>query len=520
VCSRLNKELIINAAPQGVEIALLEDKRLVEMHNEKVDASFAVGDLYLGKVKKLIPGLNAAFVDVGFEKDAFLHYTDLSPYAKSLLKYTQTAINDKSADGLDFAKFEVEPEIVKTGKINEVLGQKPNILVQILKEPIAAKGPRLSCEISLPGRFVVVTPFNDIIAVSRKIHSSEERRRLQKIVESIKPKNFGVIVRTAAEGKNTAELHEDLNNLVNNWALIQKNLKGATAPAKILSEQTKTTSMLRDLLNEDFNRIIVNDKSIYNDTRNYIQKIAPDKLDIVSYYHNGAPIFDHFGITKQVKAAFGKTVNLPSGAYLIIEHTEALHVIDVNSGYKSVGNNQEENALQTNLEAAEEIARQLRLRDIGGIIVVDFIDMKFPENKRKLVEAMEGFMKTDRSKHAVLPISKFGLMQITRQRMKPEVNINTQEMCPSCQGTGKISSALILEDEIEKNISYLTMQKHRTLTVAVHPIMHAYLTKGFFVNIRRKWSWKYKLKLDIKANNTYHLTEFHFFDNNGEEIKL
>jgi ribonuclease G len=515
----LNKELIINAAPQGVEIALLEDKRLVEMHNEKADASFAVGDLYLGKVKKLIPGLNAAFVDVGFEKDAFLHYTDLSPYAKSLLKYTHTAMNDNSPGGMDFAKFEVEPEIVKTGKINEVLGQKPNILVQILKEPIAAKGPRLSCEISLPGRFVVVTPFNDIIAVSRKIHSSEERRRLQKIVESIKPKNFGVIVRTAAEGKNTAELHEDLNNLVNNWAIIQKNLKGAAAPAKILSEQTKATSMLRDLLNEDFNRIIVNDKSIYNDTRNYIQKIAPDKLDIVSYYHNGAPIFDHFGITKQVKAAFGKTVNLPSGAYLIIEHTEALHVIDVNSGYKSVGNNQEENALQTNLEAAEEIARQLRLRDIGGIIVVDFIDMKFPENKRKLVEAMEGFMKTDRSKHAVLPISKFGLMQITRQRMKPEMNINTQELCPSCQGTGKISSALILEDEIEKNISYLTMQKHKTLVIAVHPIMHAYLTKGF-ISMRRKWGWKYKLNLSVKSNNTYHLTEFHFYDNNGEEIKL
>lgn len=515
----MNKELIINAAPQGVEIALLEDKRLVEMHNEKADASFAVGDLYLGKVKKLIPGLNAAFVDVGFEKDAFLHYTDLSPYARSLLKYTQTAINDNSPGGLDFAKFEVEPEIVKTGKINEVLGQKPNILVQILKEPIAAKGPRLSCEISLPGRFVVVTPFNDIIAVSRKIHSSEERRRLQKIVESIKPKNFGVIVRTAAEGKNTAELHEDLNNLVNNWAIIQKNLRGAAAPAKILSEQTKATSMLRDLLNEDFNRIIVNDKSIYNDTRNYIQKIAPDKLDIVSYYHNGAPIFDHFGITKQVKAAFGKTVNLPSGAYLIIEHTEALHVIDVNSGYKSVGNNQEENALQTNLEAAEEIARQLRLRDIGGIIVVDFIDMKFPENKRKLVEAMEGFMKTDRSKHAVLPISKFGLMQITRQRMKPEMNINTQELCPSCQGTGKISSALILEDEIEKNISYLAMQKHKTLVVAVHPIMHAYLTKGL-ISMRRKWGWKYKLNLSIKPNNTYHLTEFHFYDSNGEEIKL
>jgi ribonuclease G len=517
---RLNKELIINAAPQGVEIALLEDKKLVELHNEKLDASFAVGDLYLGKVKKLIPGLNAAFVDVGFEKDAFLHYTDLSPYARSILKFTQIAINEKAEEGFDFSRFEIEPEIIKTGKINEVLGQRPNILVQILKEPIAAKGPRLSCEISLPGRFVVLTPFNDIIAVSRKIHSSEERRRLQKIVESIKPKNFGVIVRTAAEGKNTAELHEDLITLVNNWRMIQQNLKGAIAPTKIMSEQTKTTSILRDLLNEDFNRIIVNDKSIFNDTRSYIQKIAPNKIDIVSFYHNGAPIFDQFGITRQVKAAFGKTVNLPSGAYLILEHTEALHVIDVNSGYKSVSNNQEENALQTNLEAAEEIARQLRLRDIGGIIVIDFIDMKMMENKKRLLEAVENFMRPDRAKHAVLPISKFGLMQVTRQRMKPEVNINTLEVCPTCYGTGKISSTLILEDEIEKNLTYLAMQKHTGLTVVVHPILHAYLTKGLIFSIRRKWSWKYKQPIKIRANNNYHLTEFHFFDKNEEEIKL
>src|SRR5215211_3495073 len=274
---RLNKELIINAASQGVEIALLEDKKLVELHHEKTDASFAVGDLYLGKVKKLIPGLNAAFVDVGFEKDAFLHYTDLSPYARSLLKFTSMVMNDKSAEGLDFAKFQNEPEIIKTGKINEVLGGKPNILVQILKEPIAAKGPRLSCEISLPGRFVVITPFNDIVAVSRKIHSADERKRLQKIVEAIKSKNFGVIVRTAAEGKNTAELHEDLSALVEMWKTIQRNLKGAVAPAKILAEQTKTNSILRDLLNEDFNRIVVNDRNIYSDTKNYIQRIAPEK---------------------------------------------------------------------------------------------------------------------------------------------------------------------------------------------------------------------------------------------------
>jgi ribonuclease G len=517
----VNKELIINAAAHGVDIALLENKKLVELHSEKTDARFAVGDLYLGKVKKLIPGLNAAFVDVGYEKDAFLHYTDLSPYAKSLLKFTQQAINDKTPNGFDFSDFQNEPEIIKTGKISEVLNGKPNILVQILKEPIAAKGPRLSCEISLPGRFVVLTPFNDIVAVSRKIHSSEERKRLQRIIESIKKKNFGVIVRTAAEGKNTAELHEDLTELFATWDTIQKNLKGGVAPAKILSEQTKTTSILRDLLNEDFNKVVINDKSIYTETKNYIQRIAPEKADIVSLHSNGLPVFDQFGITKQVKAAFGKTVNLNSGAYLIIEHTEALHVIDVNSGYKSVSNNQEQNALETNLEAADEIARQLRLRDIGGIIVVDFIDMKLPDNKKKLMEAMEEFMRPDRAKHAVLPISKFGLMQITRQRMKPEMNINTQEVCPSCQGTGKISSTLILEDDIEKNLNYLITHGHKNLTVVVHPIVHAYLTKGWMWNSKvDKWKRKYKQAIVLKADNNYHLTEFKFFDNQGEEIKM
>lgn len=517
----MNKELIINSTPLGVEIALLEDKKLVELHNEKTDATFGVGDLYLGKVKKLIPGLNAAFIDVGFEKDAFLHYTDLSPYAKSLLKFTQLSIVDKSENGLDFTKFEAEPEIVKTGKINEVLSGKPSILVQILKEPIAAKGPRLSCELSLPGRFVVLTPFNNIVSVSKKIHSGEERKRLQKIVESIKLKNFGVIVRTAAEGKNTAELHEDLNALINTWKSIQKNLKGAQAPAKILSEQTKATSMLRDLLSEDFNRIVVNDKNIYDETKNYIEKIAPEKAAIVGMYQNGVSIFDHYGISKQVKSAFGKTVNLPSGAYLIIEHTEALHVIDVNSGYKSVSNNQEENALQTNLEAAEEIARQLRLRDIGGIIVVDFIDMKLLENKKRLQEAMDDFMRTDRARHAVLPVSKFGLMQLTRQRMRPEMNINTSEVCPACNGTGKITSTVLLVDEIEKRLLYLVTNQHKNLTLYVNPIVHSHLTKGWFFNsIKYKWNKKFQTRIKILPNTNYHLIEFHFFDQNEEEIKI
>lgn len=515
----VNKEMIINATTNGVEIALLENKKLVELHHEMADASFAVGDLYLGKVKKLIPGLNAAFVDVGFEKDAFLHYTDLSPYVRSILKFTQLTMQAKEGEDLDFSTFEPEPEIIKTGKINEVIKGKPEILVQILKEPIAAKGPRLSCEISLPGRFVVITPFNDIVAVSKKIHSAEERKRLQKIIDAIKPKNFGVIVRTAAEGKNTAELHEDLSLLIATWKSIQDNMRGAVAPAKILSEQDKTTSILRDLLTEDFNKIVINDRNIFNDTRSYIQKIAPEKAEIVTSHINGIPIFDQFGVTKQVKASFGKTVNLPSGAYLIIEHTEALHVIDVNSGYKSVSNNQEENALATNLEAAEEIARQLRLRDIGGIIVVDFIDMKLPDNKRKLQDAMDGLMKPDRAKHAVLPISKFGLMQITRQRMRPEVNINTSEICPCCKGTGKVSPTLLLIDEIENRLSYLVTHQHKNLTIRVHPILYSHLTKGIF-SISWKWNRKYKTRIRVKPDTEYFLTEFHVFDSQDEEIKF
>jgi ribonuclease G len=513
----LNKELIINSAPEGVEIALLEDRRLVELHHETGKTRFSVGDLHLGKVKKLIPGLNAAFVDVGFEKDAFLHYTDLSPYIKSLLKFTHFSINAK--EDLDFAKFHTESEIVKTGKITDVLNGKPSVLVQILKEPISSKGPRLSCEISLPGRFIVITPFNNVVAVSKKIHSAEERKRLQKIVEAIKPNNFGVIVRTAAEGKKTAELHDDLTDLVQMWKQIQLNLKGAVAPAKILSEKTKTNSILRDLLNESFNKVVVNDRTLFTDTRTYIQKIAPEKQDIVSFYQNGVPIFDHFGITKQVKAAFGKTVNLDSGVYLVIEATEALHVIDVNSGYKSASSNQEHNAVATNMEAAPEIARQLRLRDLGGIIIIDFIDMKLPENKKSVVDAMERYMATDRAKHTILPVSKFGLMQITRQRVRPEINISTTEECPACHGSGKIGSSMLITDEIEKNLQYLIRHNHAGLGIRLHPVLHAFLTKGI-VSQQWKWFFRFRKWIALTPDSSCHLVEYHFSDKTDGEIKL
>ncbi|HET8573554.1 MAG TPA: Rne/Rng family ribonuclease [Edaphocola sp.] len=519
----MNKEMIINASDGGVEIALLEDKKLVELHYEQNETAFSVGDLYLGKVKKLMPGLNAAFVDVGYEKDAFLHYTDLSPYIRSLLKFTQNAIKSKSsAPPTDFSKFQNEPEILKTGKITDVLNHKPEILVQILKEPISSKGPRLSCELSFPGRFVVLTPFNNFVSISKKIHSGEERRRLQKIVESIKPKNFGVIVRTAAEGKNTAELHADLLSLENQWKKIHNNLIGAAPPKRILSEQAKTTSILRDLMNDSFQRIVVNEQGMMQETKDYVSRIAPEKEDIVNLYHNGQPIFDHFGITRQVKAAFGKTVNLASGAYLIIEHTEALHVVDVNSGTRAADGNQEESALKTNLEAAAEIARQLRLRDLGGIIIVDFIDMKLPDNKKKLFEAVYQLMTGDRARHTILPLSKFGLMQITRQRLRPEIKIATAETCPACNGTGKVQPTILLTDEIEKDIQFLLTQGHRKLKIITHPMLAAYLKYGGLgKSYRWKWYKKFKIWLSVSTDNGLPVTSYQFVDQKTmEQIKL
>ncbi|MCF8450600.1 MAG: Rne/Rng family ribonuclease [Taibaiella sp.] len=516
----MNKELIINVSGEGVEIALLEDKKLVELHYERGQGQFAVGDIYLGRIKKLMPGLNAVFVDVGYEKDAFLHYTDLSPYLRSLIKFSKLSVEGSTTWGDDFGRFKNEPEIMKSGKITEVFNGKPEILVQVLKEPISSKGPRLSCEISLPGRFVVVTPFNDVVAISRKIHSSEERKRLQRIVESIKPKNFGVIVRTAAEGKNTAELHNDILELEKMWKGMQRNLKGAKAPQMVMSEQDKTTSILRDLLNDSFQRVVVNDKALVAVAKEYISKVSPGQEDIVSLHSNSQSVFETFGVAKQVKAAFGKTVNLNSGAYLIIEHTEALHVIDVNSGTRSPEQGQEANALATNLEAAQEIVRQMRLRDLGGIIIIDFIDMKLAENRKQLYEDVETLMTNDRARHTVLPISKFGLMQITRQRLRPEINISTAENCPTCKGTGKIGPSILLADDIEKDLKYVVSQGIRKLKLHVHPILEAYLTKGtiFKPSIAKKWAKEHQIKIKVSGDNESPLTEYNFYDAQTDDL--
>ncbi|MCB0643536.1 MAG: Rne/Rng family ribonuclease [Phaeodactylibacter sp.] len=515
----MEKELIINSTPTEVEIALLENSKLVELHHQKTNTNFTVGDVFLGRIKRLMPGLNAAFVDIGHKKDAFLHYTDLGPKLRSLLKYTNTAISG-SLNNFRLDNFKLEPEIIKTGKIDQVLGKRQQILVQVLKEPIGTKGPRLSCEITIPGRYLVLTPFSDVIAVSKKIANAEERKRLRVLIESIRPKNFGIIVRTAAEGKKVADLHEELQTMLSKWKGIFQQLHNAKPPAKLLSELDKTSSIMRDILNDSFNKIVVNDKQLYSNVRGYLESIAPEKVDIVSLHKSRKPIFESHGVSRQIKSSFGKTATMGSGAYLVIEHTEAMHVIDVNSGHKMASNNQEEAVLSVNLEAAAEIARQLRLRDIGGIIIVDFIDMKNKDHKQRLMKAMRDFMRQDRAQHTILPLSKFGLMQITRQRVRPEVKINTTETCPTCNGTGKINASILLTDEIDRDFRFL-LQSHpkSKLKLLVHPYVEAYLKKGL-PNMQMRWYMEHYKWLRIKSGDDYNLMEYKFFDENDEEIRL
>jgi len=516
----LVKELIINSTPNGVTIALLQDKQLVELNTEHINNNYAVGDIYLGRIKKIMPGLNAAFVDVGYEKDAFLHYLDLGPQVQSLIKLTKIVKNGSYKEKL-LNSFKLEEDINKSGKISEILNRNMLLPVQIAKEPISTKGPRLSSDLSIAGRFVVLVPFSDVISISKKIKNNTERNRLKKIVESIKPKHFGVIIRTVSEGKGVAELQKDLLDLIDRWESFTNRLPSTEPSKKVLGEMGRASTILRDLLNADFTNIHVNDANIYEEVRSYIQGISPELERIVKFYKQREPIFEHFGVDKQIKGAFGKTVNLPGGAYLVVEHTEALHVIDVNSGNRTAHpENQEENAFQVNKEAAKEIARQLRLRDMGGIVVIDFIDMHKPANRKELFEYLREQMLLDRAKHTILPPSKFGLVQITRQRVRPEMNIVTNEKCPACDGTGEIKASIILMDDIESNLNYiLSEQNEKNITLCVHPYIEAYIKKGIY---SRQWKWFFNFGkwIKVKGEPSYYLTEFHFLNSKEEEIKL
>lgn len=515
-----SKELIIRSGDGEVNIALLENKGLVEYHTEKLDKGFNVGDLFLGRVKRLVPGLNAAFVDVGYEKDAFLHYHDLGPQAASLQKYISEGITGKKGTA-DLKDFVPEPDIDKNGKIDQVLKPNKYLLVQIAKEPISTKGPRLTCEISIAGRYLVLVPFSDRISVSQKIKSREERDRLRRLISSIKPKNFGVIVRTVAENKRVAELDQDLRDLMRKWQEGFENFTSTKPPKKVLGELDRTSAILRDLLSPSFNQIVVDDKDLFNDVTSYLKTISPESEKIVKLHKTKNDIMEHFGIEKQIKTLFGKHVTMKSGAYLVIEHTEAMHVIDVNSGNTAKSEtNQEASAIRTNIEAAEEIARQLRLRDMGGLVVIDFIDMRQADNRKVLHDKLKEYMGSDRAKHQVLPVSRFGLVEITRQRVRPEMEIKTAEVCPTCNGTGEVQAAITVVDEIENNLrAVFEEQKEKSVKLVTHPFVAAYLQKNLY-GYQRKWFKQYRKWVAIEAKNALTLLDYEFLDKEGAEILL
>jgi len=504
-------DLIIDSRPSEVVIALLRDGLLIELHKEKHDNNFSVGDIYLGKIKKIVPGLNASFVNVGYEKDGFLHYLDLGPQFKSFSKFAQKGIQNK-LNTASLKNFRKERDIKKDGKIQDTIKSGEQILVQISKEPISTKGPRLTTEVSIAGRFMVLIPFSDKVSISQKIADQEEKTRLKKLIRSIKPHGFGVIIRTVATGKKVAELDRDLKNLYKKWQTIFKKLKGTKSPEKILGELNRSSAILRDLLSAKFNNIHVNSPEMYQELKEYLSRISPEQEKIVKLHKGEKPIFQEFNVTKQIKGAFGKNVTMKNGTYLVIEHTEALHVIDVNSGKKvDAKKDQEANALAVNLEAAEEVARQLRLRDMGGIIVVDFIDLYNSTNRKALYNKMIEVMSTDKAKHNILPPSKFGLIQITRQRVRPEITIDTQEKCPMCTGNGRIDSSLLLIDQIETKLHNLTETHKGDIQISTHPFVESYINKkeGWFSSsISKQWSAKFRRRITITADDRLHLLQY------------
>ena len=501
----MSYELVINSTPDEVVTALLHENKLIELHKEGIDDRFNVGDVYLGNVKKIVPSLNAAFVDVGYEKDAFLHYLDLGPQFRSMNKYVQASIKGKqTTHKLGYNK--IEADIAKDGKIKDHISSNQLLAVQVTKEPISSKGPRLSAEVTIPGRYLVLVPFSDKISVSQKIKDAKERDRLVRLINSIKPRKFGVIIRTVAQNKKVAELDQDLRDLEQKWA-------------KMYGEMNRATTVLRDELNKEFSSIHVDDESLFTDLKDYVKTIAPEKEDIVKFYNGKVSLFENRGIHKQIKATFGRKVNLKSGAYLIIDHTEAMHVIDVNSGNRKATNtDQELNALDTNLEAAEEIARLLRLRDMGGIIAIDFIDMYDRANNKKLVENFKQFMKEDKAKHNIQAPSSFGVVELTRQRVRPETEIKTTETCPTCFGKGEVQASILIIDEIESVLdAVLSEGKAKSINLNVHPFVEAFLKKGI-KNIQRSWFLKHKKWVNINPITDYGILEYQFLDENGKVL--
>lgn len=505
--------LIINSQKKKNEIALLEDGKLIQYDTTEGLPPFTCGDIILAKVSKLQPSLNACFVATGNGKDGFLHYPDLGPDVRSVNKYLRKVLRTRTDEEIPPITID-EPMIDKHGQMEGVMERNQIVLVQVTKEPIKTKGPRLSTELSFAGRYIVLIPFADKISISQKIRSNAEKKRLKRAVESVKPEGFGVIVRTVAQDRNMADFDADMKDLVQKWEETIRQVRKTSRslnhlPKRVFNEDNRMFTMIRDTMNDNYS-IFVNNKETFHDVRDYVGIISPKKDDSsapkVSHYRGMMPIFEKFRVDRQIQALFRKNaiISGSGGAYLVIEHTEALHSIDVNSGSKYVKGNQEENALRVNKHAAQEIARQLRLRDLGGIIVIDFVDMRNRDNKKQLYEYMKECMKSDPAKHKILSLSLFGLMQITRQRVRPEQSVAVARLDHENVSIDQFKDKL--EDEIRMIVK---QKKVKNLNLHLNPLVHSFLKKGFPSTIL-KWSIKYKCWIKAHRRHRYSLFDYSF----------
>lgn len=535
--SGLNSQLIVdvNTLSGSAQIALLEDGNLVEVRTQQSGSLFAVGNIYLGQVRKVKENINAAFVDIGAKKQGFLPLKDLGQHYPFMVQQVKQVLKEgakgKSIDAASLvAQFtwngpaSAEEAASLPGKhdpIAEHVKVGQFVLIKIEREPYSNKGPTLTGQLSIAGHFMVLLPFSEKVHVSSRIEDKEEAKRLQRLVQSILPKGVGVIIRTAAQGKKASVLHAELTSLLESWqsCLLQLSHSSMT-PQLLLSELNSSVALLRDNLDDSYSNIWVNSRQMYEELRKYLISIAPENAEKVKYYNSQrVPIFDHFDVTKQMKRLLGKTVMFHKGSYLIIQHPEAFHVIDVNSGSGAKhASTPEATAFEVNLAACDEIVRQLRLRDMGGIIVIDFIDMSKGEHRRKIYERMQELMQNDKVTHKVLPITDFGLMQITRQRQRPEQRMDTMESCLCCGGTGKVESTLMLEDEITNKIIDLCLRhKGAKYDIRVHPFVEAYFNRGI-LSKARKLNLQYGGRFRFVADSSYPLMSYHVFDREGNEI--
>ncbi len=506
----MEKEIIINVSLGETRIAILEDQKLVELYFERPESERMVGDIYYARVAKVVKGMQAAFIDIGQQQDAFLHFSDV---VDNLKDFDTLFTNNKQAKNESTSR-----KRRRNGNGNDVpLRPGQQILVQVTKEPIAHKGARITTNITLPGRFVVFVPFSNVIGISRKISHRRERKRLKDIGRKVCPPGFGMVIRTVSEGKDEEAIQADYKTLMQQWEKMASEIKKNEPPCLVFKDMGILSSVIRDLFTSDISRLAVDSRKLYRQIIRYLQDVSPGLVSRVELYRKKEPIFDQFGIESEISKSLARKFWLKSGGYIFFDHTEALTAIDVNSGRFIGKKDHDANSLRINLEAAREIARQLRLRDIGGIIIIDFIDMVEEKNRKRLQDEFAKELRQDRAQVSLAPISIFGIIEMTRERIRPNLLHSISEACPACLGTGRIVSKSTVVARIERWIKrYRSEKGDRALQLVVHPELAKYLTFGFNSHLR-KISWKYWTRIKVITEDTMSMDEFRVLDRNGSE---